>query len=229
MNKIELERKETYVASIVHDLKNPIIAQNRILEGLIKQNHKDNNLTDIYKQMLSSSKMMFALISSILNTYKYSEKGLLLSIEEFDFLSLIKEITTELTSYTNEEKDIILNINATSTMIVADKMHLRRVITNLLSNALRYKKEDTPIFIELKSLRKSYQFSVTNSGYYINPQTQNEIFNKYVSPTSKFNSVSTGLGLYLSKQIITEHNGEMFINSTKDGVNTFGFIIPKHQ
>ena len=52
MNKIELERKETYVASIVHDLKNPIIAQNRILEGLIKQNHKDNNLTDIYKQML---------------------------------------------------------------------------------------------------------------------------------------------------------------------------------
>ena len=141
MNKIELERKETYVASIVHDLKNPIIAQNRILEGLIKQNHKDNNLTDIYKQMLSSSKMMFALISSILNTYKYSEKGLLLSIEEFDFLSLIKEITTELTSYTNEEKDIILNINATSTMIVADKMHLRRVITNLLSNALRYKKK----------------------------------------------------------------------------------------
>ena len=229
MNEIELEKKETYVASIVHDLKNPIIAQNRILEGLIKQNHKDNNLTDIYKQMLSSSKMMFALISSILNTYKYSETGLLLSFEEFDFLDLVEEITRELTSYTSEEKDIILNVNVNLTSIVADKMHLRRVITNLLSNALRYKKEDTPVVIELNSSRKFFQFSITNTGHHIRPEIRDELFNKYVSSTSRFNSLSTGLGLYLSKQIITEHGGKMLINSTKDGINTFGFAIPKHQ
>ena len=205
MNKIELEAKETYVASIVHDLKNPLIAQNRILENLIKHNNKENNnLTDIYKQMLSSSKMMFALISTILNTYKYSEKGLILSLEEFDFVSLIQEISKELTGYTDEEKDIILNINAASTLIIADKMHLRRVITNLLSNALRYKKEATPIFIELNLVKSAFRFSVTNSGHYINPKIQSEIFNKYVSETAKFNSLSTGLGLYLSRQIIKQ-------------------------
>ena len=114
-------------------------------------------------------------------------------------------------------------------MIVADKMHLRRVITNLLSNALRYKKEGTPVFIELNSIRKSYQFSITNSGHHIKPQIQNEIFNKYASSASRFNSVSTGLGLYLSNQIITEHKGKMLINSTQDGINTFGFVIPKNQ
>ena len=52
------------------------------------------------------------------------------------------------------------------------------------------------------------------------------LFKKYVSHAAKFNKIGVGLGLYLSKQIIDAHNGEIYGESFKDNHNTFGFIIP---
>ena len=178
-------------------------------------------------QLLSSNKIMFEMVMSILNTYKYSEGKINYNFEECNFIDLIAEASQELTKFTKEENNLHININTNSKIILADKMHLRRVISNLLSNAIKYKREDTPIFVEVNSNKDDYNFSVTNKGYYIKPEQQEKIFEKYVSKASRFNSTGTGLGLYLSQKIINDHNGKMIVNSTQDGINTFGFTIPK--
>jgi len=230
MNKLEIEAKETYIASVVHDLKNPLIAQKRILEMLIKHNSYENlELKEFYKELLTTSKIMFEMVVSILNTYKYGECEIIYDFQKFNLLDLITEICKELTSLTSEEKELYFSILTELQSVVADRMHIRRVISNLLSNALRYKKDNTKVYIELTFIDGFYRFSVKNYGYYIKPELQKEIFNRYVSKGEKLNSHATGLGLYLSKQIIEGHNGKMFLNSTTDGVNTFGFFIPQSQ
>ena len=224
--KEEKENHETYVAGIIHDLKNPLIGQIRILEMIIKNSYT-GNIQNILKQILSSNKLSLEMVMSILNTYKYAEGKINYAFQECDLANLTTEACKELTRFTPEENDIHLNIKTDKETVYADKTHLRRVIVNLLSNAIRYRKEDTPIFVEVDSEGDDYRFSVTNRGYHIKPELQNKLFEKYMNKSSTFNKISTGLGLYLSKKIINDHKGEMLVSSTKDGTNTFGFTIPK--
>lgn len=229
MNEIN-QAKDTFVATMVHDLKNPLIGQKRLLEILMRKADckNDEQLVELYSQIINSSKMMFEMVMSILNTYKYNNGKIQYNFQECDLVELVKETCVDLTHLTPNEKLLKLDVNSDIKTITADKMHLKRVVSNLLSNAIYHRKEDTPIFVNIKEESNNYKFSVTNSGYYIKPELQKEIFQKFVSKNTKFNKVTTGLGLYLSKEIVKAHNGKMIVNSTLDGKNTFGFTIPKN-
>ena len=227
-NKIEREneQKDTYVATIVHDLKTPLIAQSRMLESFIKKT-SDLTLKNHYSQMLLSLRIMLEMIISITNTYKYNNGKIKYNFQNVNIVELTENVCTELTYLTSEQNIINLIIKSEKPVIIADRLHLRRVISNLLANAIRYHKDNTQITIELSTDKKNFKFKITNYGTYIKPEIQKELFKKYVSPTAKFNSSATGLGLYLSKEIINAHSGKMFLISTKEGINTFGFIMPK--
>ncbi len=225
----EEEKKNTFIATMVHDLKNPITAQIKILEILIKQDKKEGapEREEIHAQMLTSARNLFEIVMSTLNTYKYDKGEIQFDFQKCNLAELIEEVCAEKTHLTNESKELSLQLNAKSKLAKADKMHLRRVIGNIVANAIHYRKENSKILVELTSDEQYLFFKVTNEGYYIKPELQSEIFKKYVSKSAKFNSIGTGLGLYIAKKIVIAHHGEMLINSTKDGLNTFGFKIPK--
>ena len=222
----EIEQKDTYVASIIHDIKNPLIAHGRILEKLIK-NLKDNEAKETCKQLLTSTRLMLEMVFSVSDTYKYDKGKIKYNFQEVNLFELTKEVCLELSSLTSEEDLINIKITGLST-VLADKMHIRRVISNLISNAIKYKKENTPIIVEIILVNKHIMFKVTNYGSYIKPEVQKILFNKYSSTNLRFNSHSTGLGLYLSNQIIEGHKGKMFAKSEISGINTFGFTIPNN-
>ena len=223
------ERKNTFIATMVHDLKNPVLAQIRMLELLIKKENNNSALTDIHIQMLSTAKNQFEIISSILNSYKYENGEISYNFEQQNILELVTEICNEQTYLTNNANEIsILNEN-TNNNIFADKLHIRRVITNLVSNAIHYRKENSPIEITLKNFENNIIFEVTNFGHHIKPEVQEQLFKKYVSKSKKYNNIGTGLGLYIAKKIITAHNGQMIVKSNINGRNSFGFIIPAMQ
>ncbi len=225
----ENEKRNTYIAGIIHDLKNPIIAQSRILETIVRKDIASHNIQeqDMHTQMLCSSRNVLEMIVSISNTFKYDEGKIHYNFEKCNLIDIVKESCKELTHLTKNENELVFKINSKAKIVKADKMHLRRVISNLVSNAINYRKEHTRVIVEVKSDNENILFSVTNQGYHIKPEIQKDLFKKYVSKTTKFNSISTGLGLYIAKKIINAHHGNMSINSTKEGINTFGFSIPK--
>jgi len=223
----EIENKDTFVATIIHDLKNPLLAQSRLFENLIKKYKKEHN-PDLYimTQMLSSCRWLFEMVSSILVTYKYADAEIRYSFEKIDITEIIKSVCDELTYLTGEENYLVLNFKVANQVVVADKLHLRRVISNLISNALHYRKDDSYVNVEVSTNKNKVVLKVINQGYYIKPNKREELFEKYISNSSKFNSFGTGLGLYISKKIITAHKGSMICESTPDGINTFGFYLP---
>lgn len=218
------EQKDNFVASVIHDLKNPLLAHSRTLEHIIKRSDEPFVLENC-KQLLISTRLMQQLVYSVSDTYRYENGKPKYNFEEINLSDMVKDICLELASLTDEEE--LINIKQTgSPLVKADKLHLRRVISNLISNAIKYKQENSTILIEINSDKNFTNFQVTNRGNYISPKLQKELFKKYVSKNTKFNSHSSGLGLYISEQIIKGHHGKMFINSTPDGKNTFGFILP---
>ena len=80
--------------------------------------------------------------------------------------------------------------------------------------------------ITIKQDENTISFEAKNESPYINPETMESMFKKYVSHAAKYNKVGVGLGLYLSKQIIDAHNGDIYAQSFKENYNIFGFVLP---
>lgn len=224
------EEKEAFIATLTHDLKTPTNAQIRMIKLLIngafgKLNDEQTSMLELTK---SSCEYMFDLISTIVDTYRCDFKKMPISPEKFDIVDLVYSVIEE-TSVLFEEKIQKITVDFPSKMleIEADRLQLKRVIFNLLSNSNIYGFEKSDIKVSLLIDGEDLVFRVENKGNPISKNDLSVVFDKCSQTAmSKKNKVSSGLGLYLSKSIIELHKGTVFAQSNKDGVFVFGFEIP---
>jgi len=226
-------QKESFVATLTHDLKTPTIAQIRALEMMLDGSFGkiEGVQREMVEQILKSCKFMLGMITFVLSTYKFENGQAKLQSQEFNLKDLIEETAEELKSIADEKKiKFSLDLNVKNSAVTADRTQLKRVIINMVSNAVSYAYDNTVIEIGLKEDKNSISFYTTNSSPYIPSDILNHVFDKYVSgpASAKFSKVGTGLGLYLSEKIIEAHKGKIIAKSEKDNKNTFGFKIPKN-
>ena len=107
-----------------------------------------------------------------------------------------------------------------------DVFQLKRVIKNLIQNAFSFSQNGSEIILETKKYNHCVKLSVTNKGTGISPEDLDMIFHKFYSGHSKFRKAGTGLGLYLSQQIMLAHNGKIEVDSSKEGYTTFTLTLP---
>ena len=222
-------QKETFVATLTHDLKTPIRAEIRALELLLKGNF--GTLTpeqiDIMQDTLYSSKYMFAMVDNLLSTYRYENGNIVLKKDKTDLNQLIKSCQSELKHLTNDKKqEVIFDFQEKNLAVRVDTIEIKRVIMNLLSNAISYTQQNGKIIIKTEFDDEKIKLSFIDNGKGISKEDIAGLFNKYTSYAKKFRQVGTGLGLYLCKQVITAHGGEIFVESQKGKGSTFSFIIP---
>ncbi len=231
-NEKELEdRKETFVATLTHDLKTPTIAQIKILDLLLEDTF--GPLNDEQKEMLEQIKIscqyMYDLIFTILDTYMIDNGQTKVKLEEFNIADIAKTTVKELSSLAHE-KGQRLNLinNLQNEVIYADKSQIKRVIVNLISNAISYAFKDTDVNVTISEDENNFECFVQNKAYPIKQELLDNIFVKFKKPeNAKFQKTRNGLGLYLSKEIVSAHKGEIYATSNEDGICTFGFKIPK--
>lgn len=234
LNKIDKEKeteaiKESFIATLAHDLKNPTFAQINTLNLLA--NEEFGPLTAQQREMITLTKnscnYLAALINTILDTYRFENGKIKLKLEKIDIVELITNICKELEILAEEKKqNIIFTHKTQERYATVDKLQLKRVISNILSNAIQYGFSGTNIHVELKHCNNTLEFAIKNKSKKITNKELSTIFDRFNSTSmSHFNSASTGLGLYLTKQIIEMHKGEVFANSADDGICTFGFRL----
>ncbi len=227
-NKIA-EHKENFVATLSHDLKTPALSQIKSLQILLDESLGSLNTEQksLLNATLNSCKYMKEMILTLLATYKFKSGTVTLNYEDFDILALIKECTEEIKSLAHEKKlNIQIDSESKNNIVCADRMQIKRVIMNLLANAISYAFKNTVINITIVNDRGFFRFYIENSGGYIEDEVLKQLFNKYSSFASKYKRASTGLGLYLSKQIIEAHLGIIKAESFIEGKNIFSFYIP---
>ena len=229
-NEQEAEKqKQSFLATLVHDLKTPTNAQINTLK-LLKSGTFGQLTTEQYHMIElthDSCRYMSDLISTIMETYNCDYGNVHLQKSEFDISELIIELCESVkTLAMYNQQQIKFPMNQTCT-IYADKLQIKRVLQNLLSNAITYGFKNTTIEIILKTNKNSIEISVKNISKQIPQNELATIFDKFKKTNfSNFNKAGTGLGLYLSKQIVNLHNGKIYAESLDDGTCIFGFRIP---
>lgn len=226
------DRKNSFIATLTHDLKTPTIAQIRALDLFL--NEAFGAISEEQKLMLEqikhSCQYMYDLIFTILDTYIYDNGLTKINPVKFNMQYLINETIRGLSNLLNERNQKLrINVDLVSSNIVADKLQLKRVIINLFSNAITHGFKNSEIEVFVGENDENMKFEIKNKSEYIAEGQMKEIFEKYKhKENSKSMKTSTGLGLYLSKQIIDAHNGKMYAHSDEDQNCVFGFEIPKN-
>ena len=225
----ELESlKEDFVATLTHDLKVPIIAETNMLELFLNKTFGDiSEKQEIaLKNMQSSNRELLDLVQIVLDTYKYKGQNIRLYKENIMLKSFIEEIITEMQPIADKSKNHIDFIQERDIRVLADRIQLKRVIKNLISNAISYGEPNSPIEIIIGEIPRYVIIKVKDYGAGISAEDINKIFNKYYSAAKKFRKIGTGLGLYLALQIMKLHSGDLTVESTEGEYTEFCVKLP---
>lgn len=210
--------KEDFVATLTHDLKVPVIAEANMLEFLLKG--KFGQLSDeqieALKTMSASNKELLELVQTVLDTYKVKEGEIELHLEQISVQKLLSEIAGEMESIAQKNNNKIVVNAKTDFEINVDYLQFKRVIKNLVSNAIIYGKPETNIELTAKQKGDDKYIYVKDYGRGIAKEDIDKVFNKYYSAHKKFRKIGTGLGLYLSQKLVTAHGGTLDVAS-KEG------------
>lgn len=228
-NQKELEHlKEDFVATLTHDLKVPIIAESNILEFLLDE--KFGPITDKQKEAIKnmqvSNQELIELVQVLLETYKIKENGIVLYLETFEINPFLREIVAEMNSIAEKNNMKIKFKEYENITITADKMQLKRVIKNLIQNAIIHSDTRKNIDIKVVKTTTDVNISVIDHGKGISKEDLEMVFKKYYSTAKKFRKIGTGLGLYLAQQITKSHGGEITVNSEEGQGTEFCIRIP---
>lgn len=228
-NQKEIESlREDFVATLTHDLKVPIVAESNILEFLItgKFGEVNEKQLEAISNMKSCNNELLDLVQILLETYKIKEAGIVLFKENIDLIPFIGSTIEEMQPIA-QKSDIKLFFQYEHEINVsADTMQLKRVIKNLIQNALSHSESNNDINIRLGQYENWATISIIDYGKGISPENIDKIFNKYYSTVKKFRKIGTGLGLYLSQQIIKSHGGEITVTSQENVSTEFCIKLP---
>lgn len=228
-NEKQLESlKEDFIATLTHDLKVPIVAESNMLNFFLEGKFGKINEKQQFalEGMKKSNRELVNLVQIILDTYKIKETGVKLYKENITLNEFLSDIIAEMQPIA-AESNIQIKFNvSTNRSIMADKLQLGRVVKNLISNAIIHSNSSETIEIETGEIPGYVTISVIDFGQGIPKEEIPLIFNKYYSSTKKFRKIGTGLGLYLSQEIINSHNGEINVSSTENVRTEFCIKLP---
>lgn len=228
--KLENQR-DLFLATLSHDLKNPLQAQISSLEMLYREycGKIDEGHQEIMELVIESAKYMKDMLCTLLKTCKQNNGIIQLVYSRFDILSLMTKSIREvrdLGKIKNVEIKLSTQLKENEKMMYADENQLRRVIGNMLNNAINYAFENSVVDISVKLGNGFYVFDFKNESEEISESLKVNIFDKYVCGNPLETNSGVGLGLYFCRKIIEAHDGTISLDNigTK---NTFSIKIPK--
>ena len=220
----EIEKlKEDFVATLTHDLKVPILAEKNMLNFLLDKRFGELNekQTEALLHLKNSNKELVELVEIILETYKLNETKIELNLEETNVNSLIEETIEEMRPIADTDAIQIKYWTEFDRKIKLDKFYMKRVLKNLILNAISFSNPSSVVDVALCNDNKNIYIKITNYGKGIKKEELKHVFDKYYTTAKKFRKVGTGLGLYLSNKIIQAHKGRIFIESKDHEYTTF--------
>jgi len=225
------QQREDFIATLTHDLKNPLLGTNRMLSlfmdgqlGTLNAKQKE-----ILAQVKESNSVLIAMIQKLNDIYRYDTIKYIPDIEPLNIAKLLKEIISE-NKIIARLKGITLELIAQEENVIADTSELafRRVVQNLLDNALKFTPRAGQITVCLRVEEHCVRVEVSDNGPGIDPDDQKHLFDRFWQGSAgRKYSQSIGLGLYLSKKIVEAHRGQISCES-EPGYCKFSFSIPYH-
>ncbi|GEM_PF-1992535 len=224
--KKEGELRSSFIARLSHELKTPLMVISATTEAFMSGLIKEEDELKEYNTILNEIDKTTGIIKDIINTYKTSTKELTLNVSRFDLGLVIKNTLNTLLPIAQGNKlNVIENVNS-GVFIDADEELIKQVVSNFITNAFKYTKEENKIEINLIDNKNEVKFEVRNYGSHINKENLDKIWLPFFREKENVDSSSTGMGLYIVKEILTKHNYEFDVTNFDGGVLSY-FIVKR--
>jgi PAS domain S-box-containing protein len=224
------KQREDFVATLTHDLKNPLIGQDRLLDLILGQHVGPmvGEQADMLSLLKAGTREMLELIGTLLEVYRYDEGSPQLRLEQVDLMDLVNGCIAQASPLAEANKTKInLNLPVSLPRLLADQIALRRVVKNLLDNAIKFTPAGGTIEVSCVPTGEMLTIIVEDSGTGIPAEEQPKLFQRFAQGRSgRRQSAGTGLGLYLCRQIVEAHGGKIACSSEEGRGSKFLFTIP---
>ena len=229
--------REDFVSTLTHDLKTPLLGAIETARSFSAGDfgQVSDRQREVLGMMRRSHQSTLKLVETMLRVYCNDAEGLGLDLAAVNLRSLLQETVAELTELA-KRRNIRLHLlprsqpDKSAEWVYGDVLQLRRVFENLLSNAINHAPRDTPVKIVLTmanparlaafhgsspiaSKKQQWQIQVCDRGPGITPDELPQLFDRFYQSYSNRQSKGSGLGLYLSRQIVEAHGGKIWAES----------------
>lgn len=231
--KKAVSTRDEFLSIASHELKTPItslklqiqMTKRKLLSGnkLIQE-----NLVKSLEVQEKQVTRLTGLVEELLNVTRIQSGKFTYTFEEIDLGEFINDIVDK---YSDEFKaaKCKLSVFASKSIIVrADPFRLEQVLVNLLTNALKYA-AGKPIEIQTVADDDLVKIIIKDSGMGISSEKLEKIFDRYERAGSHRNISGLGLGLFIVKEIVTQHDGRVFVESELNKGSTFTVELPLHK
>ncbi|MDB5133565.1 MAG: domain S-box protein [Mucilaginibacter sp.] len=218
-------RKDEFIGIASHELKTPLTSINGYLQILERNLSNDMNIGFVKKTKAQLNKLM-VLVSDLLDVSKIQAGKLELTMETFDLNSLLTE-TIEIMQPLSTSHLLTFYNGFEETLVLADRRRIEQVIINLITNAIKYSPKSDKVNIEVNKSGKYATVTIKDYGIGISNDQQEHIFTRFFRADGLASHMSgLGLGLYISKEIIDRHKGNIKVKSEIGSGSEFYFSIP---
>ncbi len=226
----KLHDRDLFANSLAHELRAPLTAVRGYASLILETEGLSGEVKSHTERIRTSTTRLVNLINDFLEAARIQSGALKFKFNHFDAASAVKKVAEELRP--NAEKKtltVTLSLPEDQCIINSDSARLEQILTNILSNAIKYTQKGT-IKIELKSSAKFVEFVIADSGFGISAEDQKKLFDPFVRVGSagKDPSVTgSGLGMWITKQLVEQLSGVIEVESIQ-GVGTHVTVrLPK--
>jgi two-component system, NarL family, sensor kinase len=225
--------REDFASTLAHDLKTPLlgaietlIAFHREQFGIVQSKQKP-----ILETIIRSHQSSLKLVETLLDVYRNEMEGLVLNVAPVDLVEIATDVTASLLNLTTTRR-VYLSLNYGASdfrkflWVNGDAFQLRRVFTNLISNAINHSPRGAKVEVVLET-QTTYQIvKVIDSGAGIKSEQIPYLFERFYQGKGDRQASGSGLGLYLTRQIIEAHGGTIWAENRLPHGAIFGFRLP---
>jgi signal transduction histidine kinase len=222
--------REGFTNMMVHELRAPLTAIKGAADLLLDPKTEEDDKVKMRLIVRNSSERLLGEIDEMLDTARIDAGKLLVHKSESDINEVIEKVVSEL-SYIAQNRSILIekHLDTKIPHVFLDPLRIGQVVTNLISNSIKYSDEHTVIDVFSRIVGEFVEIEVKDHGIGIDQDLIKSLFQPFAQGNFFKKAKGTGLGLYITKDIVTEHGGQIRIES-EVGKGTSMFVkLPLKQ
>ena len=226
------QQKEELTEIVVHDLKNPLAAIASNAAYLTMATELNEDVRDCSNAISRAAENMLRMVHNLLDVSRAEEAGLSPQLEEVDLVGMADRASQLMSRRAEERRITLVAVSQTSEVLVqADTDLLRRVLENLLDNAIRYTPSGGRVEVRVAELGEHAAISVADGGPGIPEDQRERIFEKYAQLERKVDKAQQrfgrGIGLAFVKMVVDAHHGQISVLDNLPRGSCFQILLPK--
>lgn len=222
--------KNRFIEMYIHDLKNPLTSIIALSDMLSQDDTIARNNQDVVNIITHSSQLMLKLVEKLLLSSRIESGKVTLVKESLNINDILQEaiIDNERSAVLKEQTITFYPETESPPIVFADRLKLRQVIENLISNAIKYSPYRSKIEIKVERNVTYVRFMVKDFGQGLSEEDKANVFHRFnrLSALPTGGESSSGIGLSIAKDLVELHNGKIWVESNLDEGSCFTVELP---